>query len=412
MVDYRHIIHALRRKPMALLNLVYREQLFPRDAFRHAWDALIATQPARNACRTMVGLLALAHDRACEAELASELEAIPDAGELPDLTELQRRFMPSSMTVPDVTVTLPAAIAYDALLSAPQEWAAVMSAIEVDTTRLPLLLHDLRLPAIARLWPEFTERADKEGWPAARFLSALAELEIAERGRRRTERQPCRGTAAHRARRSTTSTSPSCRCSARRASWRSPPATPGSTRRPTCCCSDRPAPARATALRPSAAHWSRMAIACCSPAPRISCRRLQAARQALQLEAAIAKLDKYHLLILDDLSYVHKDHAETSVLFELIGARYERRSMLITANQPFADWNKVFPDHAMMIAAIDRLVHHSIIFEMNVESYRRRGALDRKRPGTRHRSSKAKETTLMPDCRAQRQSSATIKNTE
>ena len=107
-------------------------------------------------------------------------------------------------------------------------------------------------------------------------------------------------------------------------------------------------------------------------------QRLQAARQALQLEAAIAKLDRYDLLILDDLSYVHKDHAETSVLFELIGARYEHRSMLITANQPFADWNKVFPDHAMMIAAIDRLVHHAIIFEMNVESYRRRGALDRK----------------------------------
>ena len=63
-----------------------------------------------------------------------------------------------------------------------------MSAIQVDTTRLPLLLHELRLPAIARLWPEFAERADKEGWPAARFLSVLAELEIAERGRRRTVR--------------------------------------------------------------------------------------------------------------------------------------------------------------------------------------------------------------------------------
>jgi len=63
-----------------------------------------------------------------------------------------------------------------------------MSAIEVDTTRLPLLLQELRLPAVARLWPEFTERSDKEGWPAARLLSALAELEIAERGRRRIER--------------------------------------------------------------------------------------------------------------------------------------------------------------------------------------------------------------------------------
>jgi DNA replication protein DnaC len=62
------------------------------------------------------------------------------------------------------------------------------------------------------------------------------------------------------------------------------------------------------------------------------------------LEAAIAKLDKYHLLILDDLAYVTKDQAETSVLFELISARYERRSMLITANQPFGEWGKIFPE--------------------------------------------------------------------
>jgi hypothetical protein len=119
-VDYRHVIHALRRKPMALLNLVYRDQLFPREAFRHAWDMLLATQPARNACRTTVGLLALAHDRACEAELALALRTILEAGEVPDLTALQQRFMPAGMALPDVTVTMPAAIAYDALLSAPQ----------------------------------------------------------------------------------------------------------------------------------------------------------------------------------------------------------------------------------------------------------------------------------------------------
>nr|WP_305782229.1 ATP-binding protein [Acidisoma sp. S159] len=71
-------------------------------------------------------------------------------------------------------------------------------------------------------------------------------------------------------------------------------------------------------------------------------QKLQTARRALQLEAAIAKLDKYHLLILDDLAYVTKDQAETSVLFELISARYERRSMLITANQPFGEWGRIF----------------------------------------------------------------------
>jgi DNA replication protein DnaC len=107
-------------------------------------------------------------------------------------------------------------------------------------------------------------------------------------------------------------------------------------------------------------------------------QKLQTARRALQLEAAIAKLDKYHLLILYDLAYVTKDQAETSVLFELISARYERRSMLITANQPFGEWGRIFPDQAMTLAAVDRFVHHATIFEMNVESFRRRAAIDRK----------------------------------
>ena len=76
-----------------------------------------------------------------------------------------------------------------------------------------------------------------------------------------------------------------------------------------------------------------------------------------------------------------KDQAETSVLFELISARYEHRSLCITANQPFGEWDKVFPDRAMTVAAVDRLVHHSTIFELNVESYRRRTALQRKQQG-------------------------------
>ena len=111
-------------------------------------------------------------------------------------------------------------------------------------------------------------------------------------------------------------------------------------------------------------------------------QKLQVARRELALEAAINRLDRFHLLILDDLAYVSKDQAETSVLFELISARYERRSVLITANQPFGEWGKIFPDPAMTLAAVDRLVHHATIFEMNVESYRRRTALERKRgPG-------------------------------
>ena len=111
-------------------------------------------------------------------------------------------------------------------------------------------------------------------------------------------------------------------------------------------------------------------------------QKLQVARRDLGLEAAINKLDWFDLLILDDFAYVTKDQAETSILFELIGARYERRSMLITANQPFGECNKVFPGPIMTLAAVDRLVHHATIFEMNVESYRRRVEMERKRgPG-------------------------------
>ena len=137
-------------------------------------------------------------------------------------------------------------------------------------------------------------------------------------------------------------------------------------------------------------------------------QRLQAARQDLALEAAITKLDRYDLLVLDDLSYVRKDQAETSVLFELISKRYERRSTLITANQPFGEWNKVFPDPAMTIAAIDRLVHHSVVVEMNVESYRQRAATTRKgrhshqarpRPDSKHHTGLNTRLTQRRTCR-------------
>ena len=114
-VDYRHVIHSLRRKPMALLNLVYREQLFPRRAYAKAFEALLAREGERRACRTMVGLLALAHERVCEGELALLLEADLDAGRLPDLKILTERFQPIAAATPTVVVHLPSLAAYDAI---------------------------------------------------------------------------------------------------------------------------------------------------------------------------------------------------------------------------------------------------------------------------------------------------------
>jgi hypothetical protein len=116
-VDYRHVIHALRRKPAALLNLVYRDQLFPRDAYRRTWDRLMAIQTPRQACRIMVGLLALAHERACEADLACELDLLAECGAVPDLAILESRFGPAHGGIPEIIVTLPSPALYDALLA-------------------------------------------------------------------------------------------------------------------------------------------------------------------------------------------------------------------------------------------------------------------------------------------------------
>ena len=115
-VDYRHVIHSLRRKPMALLNLVYRPQLFPHDAYRQTFERLFEQTPSRAACRIMVELLAIAHERACEAELAGILAANLKAGRPPDLNAIRQRFAPDPASLPALTIpTMPLA-SYDILL--------------------------------------------------------------------------------------------------------------------------------------------------------------------------------------------------------------------------------------------------------------------------------------------------------
>lgn len=266
----------------------------------------------------------------------------------------------------------------------------------IDVTRLTLMLNELRLPALKQVWEKIAARSDKEGWPAARFLATLAEHELAERDRRRLERHlgeakllPGKTLATY--------------------DFEAVPMV-SKAQVMALCAGDAwlGQGANLILLGPPGGGKSHLSsaigLALLEKGWRVLFSRtsdlvqkLQVARRELALESAIQRLERFDLLILDDITYVSKDQAESSVLFELISARYERRSMLITANQPFGEWGKIFPDPAMTLAAVDRLVHHATIFEMNVESYRRRAALDRKHgPGRPAHYATQKNTGVTP----------------
>ena len=99
-------------------------------------------------------------------------------------------------------------------------------------------------------------------------------------------------------------------------------------------------------------------------------QQLLAAKRDLELPRALAKLDNFELLILDDIGYVQQDAHEVEVLFTLLAERYERRSVVITSNLMFSEWDRIFKNPMTTAAAIDRLVHHAVILEFDVSSYR------------------------------------------
>ena len=241
---------------------------------------------------------------------------------------------------------------------------------------LPALLTTLRLPSINRNWKRLTDTADREGWPAAHLLASLFEIEMAERTTRRIQR--------HR--------DQSALPAGKTFATFDFDAAPG-IRKPHMLAlasgdgwidsggnllifgQSGTGKTHTIAAIGHALIDSGRRVLFCSTTNMV--QKLQAARRELSLSSMLDKLDKYDLIVLDDLSYVRKDQIETSALFELIAHRYERHSIAITANQPFSAWSDVFPDPAMTVAAIDRLVHHSTIIEMNGESYRKRSAVAR-----------------------------------
>ena len=250
--------------------------------------------------------------------------------------------------------------------------------IEIDTDNITFMFSRLRLPSMKNGWERLASRADAEGWPAARLLSVLAELELADRQQRRIERHlgearllPAKSLESFDFGATPTISRSRVMALASSDSWLEQGH-------------------NVIIFGPPGAGKSHLAsaigLALVERGKRVLftrttdlVQRLQTAHRELKLEGMLdRRLNRYDLLILDDLSYARKDQAETSVLFELISVRYECRSTLITANTPFVEWKKVFPDENTAVAAVDRLIHHCVILEMNVESYRRRQAMGEK----------------------------------
>jgi DNA replication protein DnaC len=241
---------------------------------------------------------------------------------------------------------------------------------------LPVLLKQLKLSTMAALWEDYSEQAENKCWKPAQYLAALCEEELNQRYSRRIARYfkesklPVGKTLS---------------------SFNFSDLPELKTEKVEVLASDPGWVNRSENLLffgPSGVGKTHLAVAICSGLIEQGIRvryyqatalvqELQRARNELQLERMFARLDKYDVIVLDDIGYVKKSEAETHVLFELIAHRYESRSMIITANHPFSDWDQIFADTIMTVAAIDRLVHHAMIIEIDADSFRKKQAMNR-----------------------------------
>ena len=193
-VDYRHVIHALRKKPMALNQSCLPRSAVPASGLCTSLRGIAPERGRQARCKLTVELLALAHDRGCEAELARPSTPNSIRAGCRILRYCANGSVQVQHRMPAVTVAFvplrPTMSSRRSMPSSPlptwRPWHDDDNT--VDAARVELLLSELRLPGVKLIWAKLAEQSDKEGWPAARFLAALAEHEIADRGRRRIER--------------------------------------------------------------------------------------------------------------------------------------------------------------------------------------------------------------------------------
>lgn len=239
-----------------------------------------------------------------------------------------------------------------------------------------LLLKELRLPGFGRHYQSLWQTAVDKGWSHTDYLGALCEYEISDRYQRRTQKwsreASLQGDKTFTAF-DVSSLSPRNKTALAKLQQE----TDWAAHRADNVLLIGPSGTGKTHIASALGHRLIEQGVRCKLFPAIALvQLLQQAKRDLDLMAAMTRLDKYQAIIIDDIGYVKKTDAETHVLFEFIAHRYESGSLIVTANQPFSAWDNIFPDSMMTVAAIDRLIHHATIIELEGDSYRKKQQLE------------------------------------
>ena len=253
--------------------------------------------------------------------------------------------------------------------------AASSTATPTMAQSLAILLRALKLPSFARHGEEVAQKAEREGWTFGHYLHHLAELEVQERRRRRIERYQ------------KLSELPSDKGLATLNRARVPAKV---QKQLATLCEGGFVERGENLLAFGLPGRGKTHIVCAIGHELIQrgyrvlftptyalVQRLLAAKRDLRLERELAALDAFDAVILDDIGYVQQSREEMEVLFTFLSERYERKSVIITSNLVFSEWDRIFKDPMTTAAAIDRLVHHAVILEMTGPSLRNEDAKKR-----------------------------------
>jgi len=238
-----------------------------------------------------------------------------------------------------------------------------------------VLLRALKLPGFVRTHAQVGQQAEREGWSFERYLGQLAEIEIEERRLRRIERL-LRASALPQDKTLSTLDLGRLPAPVRRSL---PALCEGGfvDRAENLLAFGLPGRGKTHAVSAIGHELVQRGYAVLFVPAFKLVQRLLVAKRDLELETTLRRLDRYDAVILDDLGYVQQGRDEMEVLFTFLAERYERKSVLITSNLVFSQWDKIFHDPMTTACAIDRLVHHAVILELSGKSFRAEAAKGR-----------------------------------